>query len=1156
MDLKTAAAVVDPARFNVIFERMLEISRREGDGALATWRAGLLRLLDNLWRWGVDLVVYEAMRELNELGPNMSIPQEAPLWTFPEPRRSTVGISFYTLVFLTLFRRLGHDVPSTHNLLMPEKPRYEGEPPTGIPRANRASLLAHGIRYWPWAVPKMLEYATYGEKVVQSVFTQLLTWDLPAQAGKRTWPCSEPRWIDCYQRLIQELLAPPHSILPRNWESPTAMRWYYETHKRDPNLDNAPTSGWNATSSIDDDGIELVEAVLPAEDWLQDASKTGAAIDVDAPSPNEEPSTPKYGLVKTESLADADAPDDSPDDSVTECGSGRDDDDDFEPEANEDDAKQRLASAEAMAHAAQRARARLCNAFRVPILVSRWWEAARWRRERDNPRLVCGRLRVTVHLTHPLEPALAEGGGGSKRALDALSDPQKQPKLSPSSSSFPEAMKEEEESPTEEDGGNRGNGAPVDDAEPLPPMPDRIGSPYPLGSSRNRPRYSEWPIAPRQKGVLTRITFQAAIGSCGGADIYYISVSMNATTVVQTYLRRIIGKLPAMTRNGLRSPSDFRLRKGTGYLPENVLAGSLLDEVAKAGRGSGGINMWSWSWVPNIDPKQVSPTGKLAAPEPRLEPPSRLRYTDAQLTVMESTYHTRTSRMFTCEEQTALAEKVGVSVHQVQSWLQNRRNRDGGAQAHFVVRFKKYGETHPDITRMTELARYFGVQVAFVGACFVALRKEMFYHQLTNMCAPAAAPATAPEVAPETAPELSNRETTIYVRAPNGVKPGDRVEWEVHDNVGRFTFVMPDFPPNTPTGALWLQMSVRLNKKFDDIAVGQRLKGINVRINGEGSSAKPIALDDSDEDATVPAPAPAPAPAAFHDAQWSESHEPAFLEKLASYSDDVRSLPHLSLEHPSASLKAFVAEIRQGSGDESILVIACVPSWCNRMGVFPQYREHAARTIRSLCHLPLEGCASNIPPGRTEVPHFALTINNAKDMCKNAKRRISWRAEVDAQEETQASWDADRGWKGKFLRNLSNYEFVFRQRYQNAHTLPRVQAASRDLLISNAGETIIAFSTTDDWLATMGISREELRTSKPHVAGLLRILLWRNANPITEYRELIDVKCGNIFAPFWVLTNKALRALCAGATRTPIRELMFESEPLPRPLQQQEKEEE
>ena len=390
---------------------MLEMVRREGHGALASPQSGALRLLSRVWASGVDILANEALVELDEVTRKSKVPAVAPLWTFPHPSQSGVGHAFYVGVFDKLFEILGDAAPASFNLPMPEKPKYEGEKMSGIPRANNSTMLMHAVRHWPWAVECMLSSKTYEATELHSALTQLTTWDEPPRAGKRTWPCVDEAWVAEYQRLIVLLLSPPHSLLPRNWNSPTAMRWYYDTHGKDPNLDNAPTSGWNVTSTIDDDGIELCVATNPNEDWTKDASKLNAAIDLDNPRVEEGP--PKCGateVVVKDEEEDAElhvhvhgpraqSMDLERTDSVTECGSPHAE----EAAAEAVEAVEAVEAEEAAEAATARSRARLVRLLRLPLVVGWWWRLAQWRRDRGAPRLVNGHLRFRVYLKDPMQ---------------------------------------------------------------------------------------------------------------------------------------------------------------------------------------------------------------------------------------------------------------------------------------------------------------------------------------------------------------------------------------------------------------------------------------------------------------------------------------------------------------------------------------------------------------------------------------------------------------------------------------------------------------------------------------------------------------------------------------------------------------------------------
>ena len=269
------------------FDRMVTLMR-EGDSAPASPDEGARRLLDALWEQGVDVVACQALAKLGHFHA-LHLPRQIaprPLRDFPCPSESLFGPIFYKRVFTELFALLGDNVPERYKLPLPEKPRWEGEKLSGLAKPNENSMLMHGLKYWPWSVASMLACASYSHKTKSTVLTQVCSWDC---VSGRSFPCTSDEWITYYGAVIIVLLEPPHSLLPTNWHSPTAARWYNDKHGVEPNFARAPTSGYNVTTSLDADGFEMVEVTEPNADWLQDASKTGAAIDLDEEVPAEEP---------------------------------------------------------------------------------------------------------------------------------------------------------------------------------------------------------------------------------------------------------------------------------------------------------------------------------------------------------------------------------------------------------------------------------------------------------------------------------------------------------------------------------------------------------------------------------------------------------------------------------------------------------------------------------------------------------------------------------------------------------------------------------------------------------------------------------------------------------------------------------------------------
>ena len=1197
----TAAASVRQLRRKGVseetFDRMLEIVRREGDGAFASRHAGALRLLEKIWHSGVDVVTHEAMLELNEVASDAPYPEVAPLWTFPSARDAGVGGDFYKYVFCSIFDILGDEIPSVLNLPMPERPRYAGEPSSGIPRANRASLLSHGIRYWPWAVPSMLLATQHSEKDVQSAFTQLLTWDLPAQAGKRTWPCSDARWIGAYQTLIRRLLAPPHSILPRNWESPTAMGWYFEVHQRDPHLDNAPTSGWNATTSFDDDGIEFVEAVLPDEDWLKDAAKTSAAIDVDNPVLADPKESRKCGLVKDEDEKEEELPAATASDdglvgagSVTECGSEHgveDEDEHGEAYASEaDDGEQRLAAAEAMAHAVQRARARMQRFFRFPVLVSRWWKAAQWRRDGDNPQLVHGHIRFRVYIKDPLQLELeriasyaVELFPGIRKEVSRLQYHNKYlvptrieriQNLIDRSSEFAEraeaarqrrlhaaaAAKERDEQLQQQNGDTdpdvpitrqrRGvtriefvcsknhaavktraacNGhcsrcaavivagaqiieckgclpnavpwwacqlceihfgydpdKPVvrksvlgkDNSRAFDPGPEVVYSP------RKRPKVQEatepvepvepveptepppWANLPSAHPIPTTLAspidvsdtemvtedliervFSIEVHLAIDGDVtyehaYVMHYRINNVTSMQRLINDVLKRI-GLTAGLARFVLDGTLITSelADDLAENMgmYEGSIVDVIlpewcaetqprglhvyrcvcgttpldANAMDEDNDLNDPNENGSVDLDrDADVDMTAEAPVQEPAQQQPAQHepypagckrtnpRFSYHQLKQMELMYFNKSKRYPTIEERQALADELNLKTHQITGWFQKRRTRDRRAQEYVTKRFKDHNDRNPDQKQINTIADSYGVQWSQVSLAFAMLREQ---NPLVRTSSEAPVEPSQSTQATETATpvELSNVETFLSVKAPLGIKSGDRVEWEVQDNIGRFSFVMPDFPPtlSRPT----LTMSVFLNKKFDNAPQGQKLKVVNVRINGEGSSAKPIALDDSDSESTAKTPATEPTPTpqpelsdgrsdaaeADGDPVWQTN----FLQRLGDY-DAVFSS---RVTHPPASVQDMLLSVRRSNAGRSTVVLGMTPLWFESMGLPPDRegcRKHASKVLRFLLarNAHKEGYAllERVRHEGLRVHFWVMTVGALQRLCDAARR--------------------------------------------------------------------------------------------------------------------------------------------------------------------------
>jgi hypothetical protein len=239
----------------------------------------LLKVFLRVWHEGVLGVLGEHRKEHGNLGSEAVIPVR-PLYEFPLPGEHKSPVTYLQFVY-RIFLHLGTDIPLELNLPLMDKPKFNGETTSGIPRANRAPTVLQLTKFLPWLVPDVLKIAPHlrDQRVLHLVLDQLLTWDESPRPGKRTWPCSKPEFIEAYRDVIRCLLGEPHNILPRSWNSPTAIQWYADTHDgKEPNWEKAPTSGWTMTTTMDEDGVEMVDAVAPDEDWTKDTKKTSSAI--------------------------------------------------------------------------------------------------------------------------------------------------------------------------------------------------------------------------------------------------------------------------------------------------------------------------------------------------------------------------------------------------------------------------------------------------------------------------------------------------------------------------------------------------------------------------------------------------------------------------------------------------------------------------------------------------------------------------------------------------------------------------------------------------------------------------------------------------------------------------------------------------------------